>query len=320
MLAARMPPAPGMFSTMNGLANLLLNFSASKRANTSGLPPGPEGAISRTVWVGHASSWAIAAGESIASSAVRTADVRCMVMILKRRPKCRVRVVAGPAFGDLVADDMIDMSSFGVNLEPGRRDAVIGSKVRRAQAPARHHLVVLAKHVFDGHAPIGKCDQQLPNESLHGGKTFHRFEPSSKIYEIVGKDIVELVERARVGSVMIAMKQFERLLIVHLPLLQLPQSRFGHGIRPWPRPEAHISSAPLPSASSRLTAEYARSPPPNSTSTAPCPPSAISICSPDGATIARLPSAWPSASSWPPTGRPYYWRAQAFVAFPSRHL
>jgi hypothetical protein len=72
--------------------------------------------------------------------------------------------------------------------------------------------------------PIGKCDQQLPNESLHGGKTFHRLESSSKIYEIVGKDIVELVERARVGGVMIAMKQFERLLIVHLPLLQLPQS------------------------------------------------------------------------------------------------
>src|SRR5215475_10830012 len=86
MLAARMPPAPGMFSTMNGLANLLLNFSASKRANTSGLPPGPEGAISRTVWVGHASSWAIAAGESIASSAVRTADARCMVMILNLAP------------------------------------------------------------------------------------------------------------------------------------------------------------------------------------------------------------------------------------------
>src|ERR1700756_3012973 len=39
-------------------------------------------------------------------------------------------VVAGPAFGDLVADDMIDMNSFGVNLEPCRRDVVIGSKVR----------------------------------------------------------------------------------------------------------------------------------------------------------------------------------------------
>src|SRR5215831_15819592 len=112
----------------------------------------------------------------------------------------------------------------GVSLEPCRRDVVIGSKVRRAQAPARHHLVVLAKHVFDGHVPIGKCDQQLPNENLHGGKTFHRLEPSSKTYEIVGEDIVELVEGARVGSVMIAMKQFERLPIVHLPLLQLPQS------------------------------------------------------------------------------------------------
>src|SRR5260221_2953603 len=89
--AARMPPAPGMFSTMNGLPNLLLSFSASRRASTSGLPPGPEGAISRTVWVGHASSWAIAAGESIASSSARTGNLRCMVMVLKRRPKGRVQ-------------------------------------------------------------------------------------------------------------------------------------------------------------------------------------------------------------------------------------
>src|SRR5262245_41788945 len=133
-------------------------------------------------------------------------------------------VVAGPAFGDLVADDMIDMNSFGVNLEPCRRDVVIGSKVRRAQAPARHHLVILAKHVFDGHVPIGQRHAQAPNENLHGGQTFPRLEPSRKTYEIVGKDIVELVERARVGSVMLAIKQFERLLIVHLPLLQLPQS------------------------------------------------------------------------------------------------
>src|SRR6266436_9535792 len=78
ILAARMPPAPGMFSTMKGLPNLLLSFSASRRASTSGLPPGPEGAISRTVWVGHASSWAIAAGESIASSSARTCNLRCM--------------------------------------------------------------------------------------------------------------------------------------------------------------------------------------------------------------------------------------------------
>src|SRR5262249_7697026 len=82
MLAARMPPAPGMFSTMNGLANLLLNFSTSKRAKTSGLPPGPEGAISRTVWVGRV-ILGHAAGESIASSAVRTADVRCIETIIK---------------------------------------------------------------------------------------------------------------------------------------------------------------------------------------------------------------------------------------------
>src|SRR5215467_9645109 len=71
-------------------------------------------------------------------------------------------IVVGPArltFQPALAEELIS------KLSPG--------KVRRAQAPARHHLVVLAKHVFDGHVPIGKCDQQLPNESLHGGKTFH---------------------------------------------------------------------------------------------------------------------------------------------------
>ena len=61
MLAATTPPAPGTFSTMNGLPNALVNFSASSRAITSGLPPGPAAAISRTVWVGQGSSCAGAA-------------------------------------------------------------------------------------------------------------------------------------------------------------------------------------------------------------------------------------------------------------------
>ncbi len=61
MLAATIPPAPGTFSTMKGLPNVLVNFSASSRANTSGLPPGPEAAISRTVCVGQGSSCACAA-------------------------------------------------------------------------------------------------------------------------------------------------------------------------------------------------------------------------------------------------------------------
>ena len=38
-----MPPAPGTFSTTKGLPNVVVNFSASRRASTSGLPPGPDG-------------------------------------------------------------------------------------------------------------------------------------------------------------------------------------------------------------------------------------------------------------------------------------
>ena len=71
------------------------------------------------------------------------------------------KIIARPPFGDLVTDDMIDMNSFGANLQPGRRDIVIRSEVRCGQAPARHDLVVLGKHVFDGHVPIGKCEQQF---------------------------------------------------------------------------------------------------------------------------------------------------------------
>ena len=47
-LAATTPPAPGMFSTTNGLPSASVNFSASRRPSTSGLPPGPAGAIRRT--------------------------------------------------------------------------------------------------------------------------------------------------------------------------------------------------------------------------------------------------------------------------------
>ena len=51
------------------------------------------------------------------------------------------KIIARPPFGDFVADDMIDMNSFGANLEPCRGDIMIRSKVRRGQAPTRHDLV-----------------------------------------------------------------------------------------------------------------------------------------------------------------------------------
>src|SRR5918995_1957823 len=57
-LAATTPPAPGMFSTTNGLPIESDNFAASNRASTSELPPGPAAAISRTVRDGYASSCA----------------------------------------------------------------------------------------------------------------------------------------------------------------------------------------------------------------------------------------------------------------------
>jgi class 3 adenylate cyclase len=45
-------------------------------------------------------------------------------------------------------------------------------------------------------------------------------------------------------------------------------TRLGHATSTCPRPEEHISSAPYPSTSSRPPAEYERSPPPTSTTTA----------------------------------------------------
>jgi hypothetical protein len=126
------------------------------------------------------------------------------------------KIIARPPFGDFVADDMIDMNSFGANLEPSRRDILIRSKLRCGQAPTRHDLVVLGKHIFDGHVPIGKCQQQFLNELLHRSETFDGLKSGCKIYEIFCEYVVEFVEPARVGGVMIAMKQFERLLIVHV--------------------------------------------------------------------------------------------------------
>src|SRR5262245_19365543 len=75
-LAATTPPAPGTFSTMNGLPKAAVNLSASKRAITSGLPPGPAGATSRTVRVGHVSSCAAACDAKVsAKPSIRAVDV-----------------------------------------------------------------------------------------------------------------------------------------------------------------------------------------------------------------------------------------------------
>jgi hypothetical protein len=104
---------------------------------------------------------------------------------------------------------------------------VIGRKVRGGQAPTRHDLVVLGKHVLDGHVPIWKCQQQFRNERLHGGETFDRLESGRKIYEVFCKYLIEFVQPARVGGVMIAVKQFERLLIVHAPSLHCLSSDIG---------------------------------------------------------------------------------------------
>jgi hypothetical protein len=68
--------------------------------------------------------------------------------------------------------------------------------------------------------PIGKCKQQFLDKLFHRGKTLDGLKSSRKIYEIVGKQIIELIQPACVSSVMIAMKQFERLLSVHVQLLQ----------------------------------------------------------------------------------------------------
>jgi hypothetical protein len=65
--------------------------------------------------------------------------------------------------------------------------------------------------------PIGKREQQFLNELLHCSETFDGLKSSCKIYEIFCEYVVEFVEPARVGGVMIAMKQSERLLIVHVP-------------------------------------------------------------------------------------------------------
>src|SRR6478735_7006793 len=70
-------------------------------------------------------------------------------------------------------------------------DIVIGRKVRGGRAPTRHDLVVLGKHVLDGHVPIWKCQQQFRNERLHRGETFDRLESGRKIYEVFCKYLIE---------------------------------------------------------------------------------------------------------------------------------
>jgi hypothetical protein len=58
-------------------------------------------------------------------------------------------------------------------------------------------------------------------------RLFDRLKSRCKIYEILGKDLIELVEPPGVGGVVIAMKQFERLLIVHGSSLPIFSSDIG---------------------------------------------------------------------------------------------
>jgi hypothetical protein len=58
-------------------------------------------------------------------------------------------------------------------------------------------------------------------------RLFDRLKSRCKIYEILGKDLIELVEPPGVGGVVIAMKQFERLLIVHAPFPPFFSSDIG---------------------------------------------------------------------------------------------
>src|SRR6185312_17268203 len=60
-------------------------------------------------------------------------------------------------------------------------------------------------------------------------------------------------------------------------------TRFGKGIRSWPRPPGLISCDPYPATTSRSPAEYARSPAPTEVTTARWSPHVSSICLPDGA-------------------------------------
>ena len=57
--------------------------------------------------------------------------------------------------------------------------------------------------------------------SFFCSETFDGLKSGCKIYEIFCEYVVEFVQPAGVGGVMIAMKQFERLLIVHVPSFHL---------------------------------------------------------------------------------------------------
>src|SRR5262245_61070160 len=85
MFAATMPPAPGTFSTTNGLPNAVASLSANSRAITSGLPTGPDAAISRTARFGHVSSWADA-GEAPATASTTPKTASKWLIMFKPRP------------------------------------------------------------------------------------------------------------------------------------------------------------------------------------------------------------------------------------------
>src|SRR5690606_33527184 len=72
-----LPPAPGLFSTMNGWPSRLPSWSVTSRATTSGVEPGPNGTTTFTVMAGQAASWAwTGAMPSIETATAASSDGR----------------------------------------------------------------------------------------------------------------------------------------------------------------------------------------------------------------------------------------------------
>src|SRR5262249_37973834 len=150
MLAATTPPAPGTFSTMNGLPNAAVNFSASSRPITSGLPPGPAAAIRRTVRVGHASSCAAAGGAKLRGG-VNARVIGALSAIARSRRGSRT---APHLSGDLDHQAQLLLLDLG-------RDRVAGIDAGKAALRADREIgeVDMARGLLDALA--------------HGGLAFH---------------------------------------------------------------------------------------------------------------------------------------------------
>src|SRR4029079_2874026 len=158
----RLPPAPGLFSTMKGSPVICCSWSATRRAAMSGVDAGPKGTMMRVVFVGQ--SCAVAGAQASArTKATRMVRFVCMIMWRLRSPDAAFATSGRPGAPDFAR------AQSGLGLRPMSAQ----TEVRRITAPdirarkgAEPIVALTSYHAHTARLLDNHCDLLLVGDSL----------------------------------------------------------------------------------------------------------------------------------------------------------